>query len=277
MNRINKQQGPIGIFDSGVGGLSVFREVQRQFPGEDLIYIADQAHVPYGTRTKGEVLDYSEGIVRFLIQKRTKLIIIACNTASAVALSELRRTYPSLPFVGMEPAVKPAAEETSTGVVGVLATPATFQGDLYASTVERFAKGVKILQDTCPGLVERIEAGDLTSPQTKEILVNALEPMIKAGVDEVVMGCTHYPFVIPLIEEIVGEEIQVIDPAPAVARQAGRLLQEYDLFNNGGRSGEMSFYTSGSIDEMERLASELLNINVSVSQVEWVGGDLREA
>ena len=276
MNRINKQQGPIGIFDSGVGGLSVFREVQRQFPGEDLIYIADQAHVPYGTRTKGEVLDYSEGIVRFLIQKRTKLIIIACNTASAVALAELRRTYPSLPFVGMEPAVKPAAEDTSTGVVGVLATPATFQGDLYASTVERFAKGVKILQDTCPGLVERIEAGDLVSPQTREILVKALKPMMQAGVDEVVMGCTHYPFVIPLIEEIVGEEIQVIDPAPAVARQAGRLLEEYDLFNNGDRSGETSFFTSGRTDEMERLVSELLHLSTSVSQVEWDGGDLKE-
>ena len=276
MNRIHKQQGPIGIFDSGVGGLSVLREVRRQYPGEDLIYIADQAHVPYGTRTKGEVLDYSEGIVRFLIQKRTKLIIIACNTASAVALAELRRTYPSLPFVGMEPAVKPAAEDTSTGVVGVLATPATFQGDLYASTVERFAKGVKILQDTCPGLVERIEAGDLASPQTREILFKALQPMLQAGVDEVVMGCTHYPFVIPLIEEIVGEEIRVIDPAPAVARQAGRLLEEYDLFNNGGRSGETSFYTSGRTDEMERLVSELLGMSTSVSQVEWNGGDLKE-
>ncbi len=276
MSRITKQQGPIGIFDSGVGGLSVFREVQNQFPGEDLIYIADQAHVPYGIRSKGEVLDYSEGIVRFLIQKRVKLIIIACNTASAVALAELRRTYASLPFVGMEPAVKPAAEETSTGVVGVLATPATFQGDLYASTVERFAKGVKILQDTCPGLVEQIESGDLSSRATREILEKALEPMIEAGVDEVVMGCTHYPFVIPQIREIVGSEIRVIDPAPAVARQAGRLLEEFDLFAQENKLGRIHFFTSGSPDQLARLISELLGISAAVSQVEWAGGELRE-
>ena len=276
-NRISKQQGPIGIFDSGVGGLSVFREVRDQFPEEDLIYIADQAHVPYGVRSKGEVLDFSEGIVRFLIGKRVKLIIIACNTASAVALAELRRTYPSLPFVGMEPAVKPAAEETNTGVVGVLATPATFQGDLYALTVEKFAKGVKILQDTCPGLVNQIEKGELSAPRTRQILENALGPMLDAGVDEIVMGCTHYPFVIPLIKEIVGDGVQVIDPAPAVARQAGRLLEEYDLFNDGDQKGSFQFFTSGTADDLKRLISELLDISSSVSQVAWIGGELQES
>ena len=161
MKHKNKHHGPIGIFDSGIGGLSVLKELWRLFPGEDFIYIADQIHVPYGTRTKEEVLNYSKGIVRYLLGRNAKLIVVACNTASAASLADLRSHYKDVPFVGMEPAVKPAAEETSTGVVGVLATPATFQGDLYASTVERFARGVKVLQHTCPGLVAQIEAEEV--------------------------------------------------------------------------------------------------------------------
>jgi glutamate racemase len=277
MERKAKRHRPIGIFDSGVGGLSVLREVRLQLPEEDLIYIADQAHVPYGIRSRDEVLLFSEGIVRFLLNKKVKLIIIACNTASAVALKILRKSYPALPFVGMEPAVKPAAEETSTGIVGVLATPATFQGALYASTVERFAKGVKILPDTCPGLVECIEEGKIDHPETREILLKALQPMLSEGVDEIVMGCTHYPFVIPLIKEIVGELVQVIDPAPAVARQTSKLLGEYDLLTNGGKPGQTEFLTSGDPLEFKRIIGQLLKLDASVSAVNWAGGDLRES
>ena len=276
MERINKHHRPIGIFDSGVGGLSVLREVRGEFPAEDLLYIADQTHVPYGIRTREEVLGFSEGIVRYLLKKKVKLIVIACNTASAVALDVLRKAYPALPFVGMEPAVKPAAEETSTGIVGVLATPATFQGALYASTVERFAKGVKILPDTCPGLVELIEEGKIDHPKTREILEKALYPMLEKGVDEVVMGCTHYPFVIPLIQEIVGNEVAVIDPAPAVARQAGRLLGEYDLLTNGGGNGKTQFLTSGDPAEFEHIIRQLLNLESRVEGLKWVGGELQE-
>ncbi len=277
MDRIKKYHRPIGIFDSGVGGLSVLKEVQRQFPSEDLLYFADQAHVPYGIRTREEVLGFSEGIVQYFLNKKVKLIILACNTASAVALEVLRKSYPALPFVGMEPAVKPAAEETSTGIVGVLATPATFQGTLYASTVEKFAKGVKILPDTCPGLVELIEEGKIDHPRTREILELALYPMLDQGVDEVVMGCTHYPFVIPLIREIVGEDVQVIDPAPAVARQAGRLLAEYDLLNNGGGNGQTKFLTSGDPAELKRIIGQLLNLETRVEGLIWAGGELQEA
>ncbi len=276
MTHLKKQNGPIGIFDSGVGGLSVWREVRRQFPEEDLIYLGDQAHVPYGERSREQVLAYSRGIIRYLLHKQTKLVIIACNTASAVALAELRNTYPSLPFVGMEPAVKPAAQETSTGVVGVLATPATFQGDLYASTVEKFAKGVKVLQDTCPGLVGEIEAGRIDSRQTRQILERALLPMLAEGVDEIVMGCTHYPFVIPLIREIAGEGIQVIDPAPAVARQAGRLLTEYDLFKQSGKEAKTRFYTSGDPAHLTRLLKLLLSLNDQAAGLKWVEGELQE-
>lgn len=276
MSRFAKQEGPIGIFDSGVGGLSVLREIRHQLPYEDLIYIADQAHVPYGNRSREEVFGFSTGIVRFLIKKQAKLVVIACNTASAVALHELRSDYPALPFVGMEPAVKPAAAETSTGVVGVLATPATFQGDLYASTVERFAKGVKILQDTCPGLVSQIEAGQISSFETRQILERALGPMLAEGVDEIVMGCTHYPFVIPLINEIVGDGVAVIDPAPAVARQAGRLLEEYDLHKESSEEGQVTFYTSGNTADLDRILKNLLGLETRSKGLYWLEADLQE-
>jgi glutamate racemase len=274
MSHQNKDQKPIGIFDSGVGGLSVLREVRSQFPIEDLIYVADQIHVPYGPRSREEVLGFSKGIVRYLIGRGAKLIIVACNTASAVALSQLRKSYPDLPFVGMEPAVKPAAEGTSTGVVGVLATPATFQGDLYATTVEKFAKGVKVLQDTCPGLVGQIEAGRIRHPDTRAILEKALNPMLEQGVDRVVMGCTHYPFVIPLIKEILGEGVQVIDPAPAVARQAGRLLDKYKLQADRTEEGEIHFLTTGDADRMAEMVSALIGIQAPVDQLYWSGGEL---
>jgi glutamate racemase len=215
---------PIGIFDSGVGGLSVLREIRVQLPYESVLYFADQGHVPYGQRKADEVRTFSEQITRFLLKMGAKLIVVACNTASAAALRHLRQTFPSVSFVGMEPAVKPAAESTHSGVVGILATPATFQGEMYASVVERFGTGVTLLQETCPGLVEQVEKGELTASLTREILEHALRPMLKQGIDTVVMGCTHYPFVIPLVNQIVGSNVRVIDPAPAVVRQAVRLL-----------------------------------------------------
>jgi len=161
---------PIGVFDSGVGGLSVLRAIRQQHPEEDLLYLADQAHVPYGLRSLEEVRQFSQSITRFFIQRGAKLVVVACNTASAAALHYLRSTFPGTPFVGMEPAVKPAAETTQSGVVGVLATPATFQGKQYASVVERFANGVRLLQDTCPGLVEQMELGNLDGNETRSIL-----------------------------------------------------------------------------------------------------------
>jgi glutamate racemase len=276
MTRKNKQQGPIGIFDSGVGGLSVLREVRDQYPSEDLIYIADQIHVPYGTRSREEVLKFSEGIVRFLLGEGVKLVVLACNTASAAALAHLRKIYPALPFVGMEPAVKPAAEETSTGVVGILATPATFQGELYASTMERFARGVKVLQDTCPGLVDQIEAGMIDHPRTREILEKALKPMLDQGIDKVVMGCTHYPFVIPIIEEIAGDGVRVIDPAPAVARQTGRLLEAYHL-EADRKKGSVEFLTTGDPESFSRTIAQLVGLETAVGQVNWHDGDLEKS
>ncbi len=264
---------PIGVFDSGVGGLSVLRAIHALLPSQPTIYLADQAHVPYGGRTLKEVRAFSEGITRFLIQQGADLIVVACNTASAAALHHLRETFPSIPFVGMEPAVKPAAENTKTGVVGVLATPATFQGELYASVIERFARDVKVLQDTCPGLVSQIEAGKLDDPETILILCNAIEPMLAQNIDTIVMGCTHYPFVIPQIRQIVGPGVRVIDPAPAIARQTARLLEENRMLNMSKNNPERIYFTSGDESKMKILVESLTGEVVQPNKVSW-GKDL---
>lgn len=263
---------PIGIFDSGVGGLSVLRAIREQLPCHPVIYVGDQAHVPYGSHTKAEVRAFSEGITRFLLARGAKIIVVACNTASAAALRDLRVTFPAVPFVGMEPAVKPAAATSRSGVIGVLATPVTFQGDLYASVVERFGQGVTILQDTCPGLVNQIESGELDAPETRQILENALQPMLEQGVDAVVMGCTHYPFVIPLIQQMVGPGVQVIDPAPAVARQVGRLLETTGLHAHCETAGEETFFTTGNPHHFEMMLPTLLHESQVVQFIEWKSG-----
>lgn len=271
MNPTPKQ--PIGVFDSGVGGLSVLRAMRELMPEESVIYFADQGHVPYGPRTMEQIRNFSEAITRFLLVRNAKLIVVACNTASAAALNFLRQTFPDVDFVGMEPAVKPAAERTMTGKVGVLATPATFQGKLYASVVERFANGVELLQHTCPGLVGQIEKGDLDGGETQAILEGALRPMLEAGIDTVVLGCTHYPFVIPVIEQIVGESVRVIDPAPAVAMQALRLLNTAGTRLQEGERGQVQFYTSGNPAVFQSLLTTLLGETGQILGANWIDED----
>ena len=214
----------IGIFDSGVGGLSVLGAIRSRIASHPLLFLADQANVPYGPRPPQQIRTFSEAISRELINQGAGPIVVACNTASAAALDHLRAVFPETKFVGMEPAVKPAAARTRSGVVGVLATPPTFQASRYSAVVDRFARGVTVLSDTCPGLVEQIERGELDSPGTRQILEQALEPMLARHADTIVLGCTHYPFVAPLIRAIVGPQVVLIDPAPAVARQTLRLL-----------------------------------------------------
>jgi glutamate racemase len=260
----------IGIFDSGVGGLSVLRAMRKQMPEESAIYFGDQGHIPYGPRPMEQIRNFSEVITKFLLAQDAKIIVVACNTASAAALKYLREKFPDVQFVGMEPAVKPAAERTQTGRVGVLATPATFQGALYASVVERFANGVELFQDTCPGLVQQIEQGNLSGAETRKILENALQPMLEQNIDTVVLGCTHYPFVIPVIQQIVGERVRVIDPAPAVAKQTERLLEARGMRNQSGSNGELRFYTSGDKDSLKSLLPLLLGELGKAERVEWL-------
>jgi len=269
--------GLIGIFDSGVGGLSVWCEIIRQLPHEDTFYLADQAHVPYGSRRLTEVREFSEGIARFLLVRGAKVIVIACNTASAAALHYLRRTFPGVPFVGMEPAVKPAIERTCNGVVGVIATQATFQGELFASLVERYADDVRVITQFCPGLVEAVEAGALDTPETEALLRECLTPLVEAGVDQLVLGCTHYPFLRLAIERVVGASVMVIDPAPAVARQTGRVLARRGLEASRGCVGRHLFYTSGDVvaftTVIERLLSSIEG-SIEVRPVRWREGRL---
>jgi glutamate racemase len=259
---------PIGLFDSGVGGLSVWREIAAQLPHEDTLYFADQIHIPYGPRSMDQIRLFSEAITRFLIERGCKLIVVACNAASAAALKYLRATFPDVPFVGMEPAVKPAAEHTHTGVVGVMATPATFQGELFASVVERFANGVKLINQVCPGLVEQIEAGRLDTPDTLALLDRFLAPIRSGGADTIVLACTHYPFVIDAIRSLA-PGIDVIDPAPATARQVERVLSEGGLLASAERMGQHQFVTSGEAAAYRQIVRVLVGREIEPQAMVW--------
>jgi glutamate racemase len=262
----------IGIFDSGLGGLSVWREIARLLPEHDTLYVADQANIPYGSRRAADIRRLSHGIARYAIDRGCDPVVVACNTASAAALATLRTAFVGVSFVGMEPAVKPAAATTRRRVVGILATPATFQGDLFTQTVERFAADVQVIRQVCPGLVERIESGEVEGPGMRGFLEAFLAPSLAAGADTIVLACTHYPFVSRSIEEIVGPEIRVIDAAPAVARQVGRLLAG----SSSGPPGRHEFRTTGDPTQFERVASQLLQRSTPVGGVVWVGDELRD-
>ncbi len=256
-------QRPIGVFDSGVGGLSVLQHLQTELPAEQFIYLADQGHVPYGSRSAQEIIHFSQGITQFFLQLNVKAIVVACNTASAAALSLLRQQF-DLPFVGMEPAVKPAARQTQSGKVGILATGGTFASDRYARLTAKYAQGVSVWEDPCLGLVPEIEAGRLNSPAVHQILQKALVPMLAAGVDTVVLGCTHYPFVLPVVEGIVGTAVTIIDPAPAVARQTGVVLRQHSLLADLSQSGGVRFITTGAAEPYTRQVEQLLGFNDAV-------------
>ncbi|MBN1977449.1 MAG: glutamate racemase [Anaerolineae bacterium] len=269
----------IGVFDSGVGGVSVWREIARQLPHEDVVYLGDQAHVPYGLRSLDEVRSFSEGVVRFLLDHGAKVIVIACNAASAASLYYLRNLFPEVPFVGMEPAVKPAAERTRTGVVGVIATRTTFQGKLFASLLQRYARDVRVVTEVGSGLVEAVEAGALDTPETEELLRKHLAPLVEAGADQLVLGCTHYPFLRSMIERIVGDCMAVIDPAPAVARQTACVLAREGLEAGYPRAGDHVFCTTGDVADfaamLERLLPQpVLQGNCEVRAARWREGRL---
>jgi glutamate racemase len=240
------RQRSVGVFDSGVGGTTVLRHLRALLPGEDLLYLADQAHCPYGTRPAAELRALSAACARWLLGHGAAMIVVACNTASAAALHWLRHEFPATPFVGMVPAVKPAAAQTRSGVVGVLATPTTIQGELLDEVVMRWAGATTVVRQACPGLVEQIEAGELDAPETARLLESYLRPLLAAGADTIVLGCTHYPFRAPQIQRIAGPDVALIDAAPAVARQAARVLAERGLGQTGPqRAGATVYATTG--------------------------------
>ena len=256
---------PIGMFDSGVGGLSVLRHVRALLPHEDIVYVADQGNVPYGPRPQSEVQRFSRAITRFLLDQGAKIIVVACNTASAAALAHLRATFPDVSFVGMEPAIKPGAAVTRTGKVGVLATLGTFDSQKYANLLLRFANGVQVLENPCIGLVDLIEQGLVDAAATHSLLQTILHPMLAQGVDTLILGCTHYPFVQPLIEQIVGPNVTIIDPAPAVARQTARVLQTNRQLTRSHQQGQITLYTTGDVAQMARLSENLWGEKLGVA------------
>ena len=264
-------QRPIGIFDSGVGGLSVWREIVQQLPHENTVYIADQAHIPYGPRSLAEVRGYSVAVARQLLERDCKLVIVACNTASAAALVDLRAAFPEIPFVGMKPAVKPAAEATRSGVIGVMATPATFQGAFFAEVVENFARGARVVEQVCPGLVEHIEAGTLETPAAEALLRSFLEPIQAAGADTLVLACTHYPFAMEAIRRLA-PGLRMIDPAPAVARQAGRVLLARGLGQDPTARGQHRFLTSGPVEAFRLRVHALVGTHGPCGGLAWSDG-----
>lgn len=237
--------GPIGIFDSGIGGTSIWREIHKLLPFESTIYLADSKNAPYGERPPEQILELSVKNVELLLKLGSKIIVVACNTATTNAIKELRAAY-ALPIIGIEPAIKPAALNSRTGKVGVLATKGTLASSLFHNTSDNHANGIRILEQEGTGLVELIERGELNSKKTKDLLERYLMPMLVEGIDQLVLGCTHYPYLMPLLQDILPSEVKILDSGEGVARQTKNILQMNQLLGPVGKIGEHSFYSNGN-------------------------------
>ncbi len=258
---------PVGVFDSGLGGISVLREMQSLLPHERVIYYADNAFCPYGLRSPEEIRERSRLITGHLIALGAKAVVVACNTASAMAITHLRESYPETPIIGLEPAVKPAVALTTSGTVGVLATPRTVAGERLRWLIETHGGGVKVHTVAAAGLVELVESGVLSGPEVTAALEPLLDPMIEAGVDVVVLGCTHYPFLRDAIQTYMGEDVRVIDSGKAIGRRTEFVLKDAGLLDGRGDSGDVTFLTSATVDEVAPVARLLLGQPVAVRQV----------
>lgn len=254
---------PIGIFDSGVGGLSVLREIRRELPGEDLLYVADSSYAPYGDKSAQLIEARAIAIVEFLIGQNAKAVVVACNTATGVAVKLLRARF-AVPIVAMEPAVKPAVTHTKSGVIGVLATSRTIASDNFARLHNRFGADAKILMQSCPGLVEQVELGDLSSDKTRALIARYVTPLLEQNADTIVLGCTHYPFLASLIREIAGPTVAVIDPSAAIARELRRRLRKADLLSVENKAGTEQFWTSTATRLAQPVIAQLWQADVDV-------------
>jgi glutamate racemase len=261
--------GSIGVFDSGVGGLSIVRALRQVLPYESILYVADNIHCPYGPRSATEIARLSEGISRYLVAHGAKVVVVACNTASAAALSYLRQELPEVSFIGMVPAVKPAAQITRSGVVGVLATPGTLHGRLYEEVVLHHTAGVRVVSSACPGLVELIEAGELDGARVEGLLHTYLDPLLAAGADTLVLGCTHYPFLIPTLNRMYPEVFTIVEPSEAVARQVARVLTDRGMLSQSGNIGDQQYLSTGDRTLLERALQVFLSISMPVGELCW--------
>jgi glutamate racemase len=255
----------IGVFDSGIGGLSVLRTIRAQLPQASLAYVADSAWVPYGGRSEDFIRHRSLLLARFLVDHGADMIVVACNTATAAAVPTLRESL-RVPVVGMEPAVKPATQATRNGVVGVLATVGTLQSARFAALLDRFGEGVQVLTRACPGLVERIEAGDVDGPQTRALVTRYVRPLVDGGADTLVLGCTHFPFVRRLIEAEAGTNVTIIDTGDAVARQVERVAGTAGIRLLRGEAGD-AVWTSGDARQQAPVFEKLWGERISVADL----------
>jgi len=264
----------IGVFDSGVGGLTVLRAAHKLLPNEQFMYVADSAHAPYGERDADYIIDRCIAITQFLHRqtKPIKALVVACNTASVVAIKQLRDTF-DIPIVGIEPAIKPAASVTRSGVVGVLATSQTIQSPGVKRLCELYGQNVEVILKPCPGLVDRIERAELDTPETVQLLKEYLTPMLDAGADTVVLGCTHYPFVRDAIQTIMGNSVTIIEPGAAVARQLGRRLDRLNLRSSievRADDKRTTFYSTGEVGDVASIISSLWGRSVAIRYLEGV-------
>lgn len=252
---MNTEQ-PIGIFDSGVGGLSILESIRETLPNEKLIYVADAAHAPYGTQTDQQIVDHSLRICRFLLAQNVKAIVVACNTATTIAISTIRAVT-DIPVIGVEPAIKPAVQQSKTGVVGVLATAGTLQSTQFEKLNDLYGQDVELITQPCNGLVERVEMGDLNGPVVTKLLQQHLQPLLNRNVDTLVLGCTHYPFLIETITQITRSGVAIIHPGKAVAKQVERRLESESQLSVGPNQSSILFFSS-QVSETYRLRFESL-------------------
>ena len=245
---------PIGVFDSGVGGLSLLRELRSLLPYENFIYISDNAFTPYGALTPKNIRERSQALTHWLCEQPCKLIVVACNTATTNAIESLRETH-SIPFVGIEPAIKPAALQTKTGVVGVLATKGTLSSGLFHETSSAYGEGVRILEKEGKHLVQMIESGMLQSEEIEQLLQTYIQPMIEQRVDHLVLGCTHYPFLTPILTRILPQHIKIVDCNGAVAKQVERVLNNKDLGCESQHLGNTTYFCTGDSQTMLQFVS----------------------
>lgn len=249
---------PVGVMDSGVGGLSVLKHLTRQLPHEHFTYFADSAHAPYGNKSATEIQERCFTVADKLIGQGAKALVVACNTATAAAISAMRERY-TLPIIGMEPAVKPAAAASKNGIIGVLATTGTLKSAQFAALLEHYGQGVQVVTQACIGLVECIEQGQLDTSETLTLLQQYCQPLMAAGADTIVLGCTHYPFVKKHIQEIVGPEVTLIDTGAAVAKRLYQVLEQKQMFNVATEAGDFVFLTSGT-EETQRVMKQLWSL-----------------
>ena len=246
-----KNENPIGLFDSGIGGTSIWKEVHALMPFENTIYLADSKNAPYGLKSKEEIIALSCKNTEFLLNNNCKIIVVACNTATTNAIKELRAKY-KVPFIGIEPAIKPAALQTKTQTIGILATKGTLNSELFHQSVANHPD-VKIIEQIGHGLVQLIENGDINSPEMEELLKSYLNPMVEKNIDYLVLGCSHYPYLIPQIKKIIPEHIKIIDSGEAVAKQTQKILEQNHLLNNSKQKSSQIFYTNSEPAVLETI------------------------